>query len=195
MSVDVKVISELRKISGAPVADCREALMATNSNMEEAVVYLRKKGLADIKERADKSAKEGTIGYYIHTGSKIGVLVEVNSETDFVSKSEDFQSFARELAIHIAATNPLYLTKEEVPEEILNREKEIALNGVDKNKPAPILEKIAQGRLQKFFKEVVLLEQQFVKDQNLSIQDLLGTLASKVGEKIVIKRFVRFAVG
>ena len=195
MSVDVKVISELRKISGAPVADCREALLATNSNMEEAVVYLRKKGLADIKERADKSTKEGTIGYYIHTGSKIGVLVEINSETDFVAKSEDFQNFARELAIHIAAVNPLYLTKEEVPEDILNREKEIALNGVDKNKPAAILEKIAQGRLQKFFKEVVLLEQQFVKDQNLSIQDLLGTLANKVGEKIVVKRFVRFAVG
>jgi elongation factor Ts len=195
MGTSVKLIAELRSKTSASFASCKEALEATNENMEEAVVYLRKKGLADIKGRAERNANEGTIGHYIHAGSKIGVLVEINSETDFVAKSADFQLFAKELAIHIAATNPQYISPEEVPTDTLEKEAEIALNGVDKNKPAQILEKIKQGRLQKYYQEVCLLEQQFVKDQNLTIKDMLGALASKVGEKIVIKRFVRFVVG
>lgn len=195
MAIDVKLIQELRTKTSAPIGDCKKALETTSGNMEEAIVYLRKKGLADINKRAEKTANEGTIGHYIHAGSKIGVLTEINCETDFVAKSPDFQNFAKELAIHIAATNPIYITPEEVPTDILEREAEIALNGVDKNKSAQILEKIKQGRLQKYYQEVCLLEQQFVKDPNLSIKDMLGALASKVGEKIVIKRFVRYVVG
>jgi len=195
MSIDVATIVELRKKTGAGFADCKEALENTNSDLEEAVVFLRKKGLLDIKERSTKSVLEGTVGHYIHTGGKIGVLIEVLCETDFVSKSPDFQSFARDLAIHVAAIDPKWLQKEDVPEDVLAKEREIALAGVDKNKPPQILEKIANGRLLKFFKETCLLEQAFVKNPDITIQDLLGALASKVGERIVVKRFVRFAIG
>ena len=195
MAVSASIVAELRKKTGAGFADCKEALETTNGNMEEATVYLRKKGLLDIKERSSKSTLEGTVGYYIHTGGKIGVLVEVNCETDFVAKSSDFQTFARELAMHVAALSPKWVTKEEVPEEIVKRETDIALANVDKSKPPQVLEKIAQGRLLKFYRETCLLEQSFVRDQNLTVQDLLGALASKVGEKIVVKRFMRFAIG
>ena len=195
MAVNATLVAELRKKTGAGFADCKEALGATNCNMDEATVYLRKKGLLDIKERSSKSALEGTVGYYIHAGGKIGVLVEVNCETDFVAKSSDFQIFAKELAMHVAALSPKWVCKEEVPDDVVLRERDIALANVDKNKPPQVLEKIAQGRLLKFFRETCLLEQSFVRDQNITVQDLLGELASKVGEKIVVKRFARFAIG
>lgn len=195
MGVNTALVAELRKKTGAGVADCKEALEASNCDLEQATVYLRKKGLSDIKERSHKAASEGTVGYYIHTGGKLGVMVEVNCETDFVAKSADFQTFARDLAMHVAASNPRWVSSEEVPQEVVQSERDIALTNVDRSKPPQVLEKIAQGRLSKFFKETCLLEQPFVKDQNLTIQDLLGALGSKVGEKVVIKRFVRFAVG
>ena len=195
MEVGIPLISELRKKTSAGFGDCKEALTASNGDLEQAVVYLRKKGLADIKERGAKIASEGTVGHYIHMGGKIAVLCEVNCETDFVSRSPDFQNFTHELAMHIAAANPLWISRDEIPANILEREREIALNNVAANKPAAIIEKIVSGRLDKFFKETCLLEQPFVKNQDLNIHDLLGELASKVGEKIVIKRFARFAVG
>ena len=195
MSINASLVAELKKKTSAGLGDCKEALLASNGDLEQAVVYLRKKGLADIKERENRTASEGSVGHYIHLGGKIAVLCEVNCETDFCSKSPDFQTFTKEVSMHIAATNPLWISRSEVPEEIIKRETDIALNNIDPNKPQQVLEKIVTGRLNKFYKETCLLEQPFVRDQNITVQDLLGGLAAKVGEKIVIKRFVRFAVG
>lgn len=187
-------IQELRKKTSAGMMDCKRALEETNGDLEQAVIVLRKKGLADIKERDHKSASEGMVGHYIHAGGKIGVLIEVNCETDFVAKSDSFKQFAKDLAMHIAASNPKWITRNDVPEDIINREKEIILPTLQ-NKPPQIAEKMMAGKLNKVFKEVCLMEQPFVRDPNITISDLLGELAAKIGEKIVIKRFARFVVG
>jgi elongation factor Ts len=187
-------IQELRKKTGAGIMDCKEALQQSNGDIEQAIVNLRKKGLADIQDRNNKAALEGMVGHYIHAGGKIGVIVEVNCETDFVANTDGFKQFTKDLAMHIAAANPKWILREEVPANIIEREKDIIADTI-KNKPPQIVEKIISGKLNKFFKEVCLIEQSFVKDPNITINDLLGELAAKVGEKIIIKRFARFVTG
>jgi len=194
MSITVEQIKALREKTGAGMMDCKEALKESDGDTEKAVVFLRKKGLADVSGRSHKTASEGTVGCYIHAGSKLGVMVEVNCETDFVAKGEAFQTFAKDLAMHVAATNPRWVSRDEVPESVIESEKEIIMSDVG-YKPPNIVEKIVEGKLNKFFKETCLVDQQFVKDNNLTITDLLGDLGSKVGERIVIKRFSRFVVG
>jgi len=194
MGISVNDIRELREKTGAGMMDCKEALKESNGNVEKAIVFLRKRGLAEIKERSSKKASEGTVGNYIHAGGKIGVMVEINCETDFVAKGDDFQRFAKDVAMHIAATNPLWVTREEVPPEIIEREKEVFADSL-KGKPEQVVEKIVEGKLNKFYKETCLMEQMFVKDTNITITDLLGDLATKIGEKLVVKRFTRYVVG
>ena len=194
MSISVDDIKKLREQSGAGVKDCKDALTEASGNIEQALILLRKMGLAEIKQRASKATSEGTVGYYIHAGGKIGVLVEVNCETDFVAKGDAFKKFAHDLAMHVAALNPLWVTPDEVPADVIEREKDI-IAGTLKNKPPAVVEKIVEGKLQKFYKETCLIKQQFVRDSNLTIEDLLGELASKVNENIIIKRFSRFSVG
>ncbi len=194
MSVTLQQIKELREKTGAGMMDCKEALTASNGNVEQAIIHLRKKGLSDISNRASKTASEGTVGYYIHAGGKIGVMVEINCETDFVAKGEAFQKFAKEVAMHIAATNPRWITRDEVPQKIIDQEKEIMAASLE-GKPPQVIDKIVAGKLNKFFKETCLMDQLFVRDSNITITDLLGDLAAQVSEKIVIKRFVRFVVG
>lgn len=194
MSVSVQDIKALREKTGAGMMDCKEALKESGGVVEQAVVWLRQKGLADVKDRSHKAASEGLVGHYIHAGGKIGVLVEVNCETDFVARGEAFQQFARDLSMQVAAANPKWVDRDSVPAEVIAQEKEIAAASVT-NKPPQVVDKIVEGRLNKFFKETCLMEQPFVKDQNLSITDLLGELISKVGERVVVKRFARFAVG
>jgi elongation factor Ts len=194
MSVSIHEIRNLREKTGAGVMDCKEALINSNNNIEKAIIYLRKKGLSDIINRSSRTTSEGTIGYYIHAGNKIGVIVEINCETDFVAKSDEFQKFAKEVAMHIAATNPRWISREQIPQDIIEQEKEI-IKFTILNKPQHIVDKIMVGKLNKFFKEVCLMEQKYIKDDNLNITDLFSNLINKVGENIVIRRFSRFIVG
>ena len=194
MTFTIADIQELRKKTSAGMMDCKKALEETGGDLEQAIIVLRKRGLAEIKQRDQKAASEGLVGHYIHAGGKIGVLVEINCETDFVAKNVDFQQFAKDVAMHIAASNPQYIMRDQVPQEILDREKDIIAPTLV-NKPPEIAEKMLNGKLNKVFKEICLMEQPFVKDPNVSISDLLGDLAAKIGEKIVIKRFVRFVTG
>ena len=187
-------IKALRDKTGAGMMDCKEALTASNGDIEQAVIYLRKKGLAGIQNRAGKTSNEGIVAHYIHAGGKIGVLVEINSETDFVAKNEEFQAFAHDVAIQIAASNPRCISRDQVPQDVLDREKAI-IEPMIQGKPPAIAEKIAKGKLDKVFKEICLLEQPFVKDPNITINDLLGSVAAKIHEKIVSKRFCMFVVG
>lgn len=192
--VDTALIKELREKTGAGMMDCKKALEEVSGDLEKAVVALRKQGLADIKKRTEKKAAEGSVGHYIHAGGKIGVLVEVNCETDFSSNSKDFQTFVRDVAMHIAASNPQWISRDEVPQEIIDREKSI-IEGSLTGKPPQVIEKIVAGKLTKFYKEACLLDQPFVKDPNLSINDLVGELGAKISEKIVVRRFSRFVLG
>ncbi|KKM18755.1 hypothetical protein LCGC14_1662560 [marine sediment metagenome] len=194
MSISVNDIRELREKTGAGMMDCKNALQECNGDIEKSIICLRKKGLAGIKDRSAKTASEGIVGHYIHAGGKIGVIVEINCETDFVAKGEAFQQFAKDVAMHIAASNPLWITRDEVPQDIIEREKEIFVDSLG-GKPQQIIEKIIKGKMNRFFKETCLMEQLFVKDTNFTITDLFGDLASKVSEKMVVKRFTRYVVG
>jgi len=195
VEVSASMVKDLREKTGAGMMDCKKALAATEGNFEKAVDYLRQKGLALATKRAGRIASEGRIGSYVHAGGKIGVLVEVNCETDFVAKTDDFQALAKDIAMHIAASNPFYIRREDVPPETLEREREIYRGQArDSGKPEKVIEKIIEGKLQKYFNEVCLLDQPFVKDPNLSVQDLLNGLITKVGEKVEIRRFSRFQV-
>lgn len=176
--------------------DCKKALAENTGDMEKAVDYLRKKGLATAAKRAGRAMSEGTIQSYIHMGGKLGVMVEVGCETDFVAKNEDFQDFARNIAMHIAATNPLGIRPEEIPQEIIDKEMEIYMaQAKETGKPENILEKIAQGKLQKFIKENCLMDQPYVRNPDMTVADLLNELIAKIGENITVKRFTRFQVG
>lgn len=195
MEISATMVKDLREKTGAGMMDCKKALTEAKGDFEKAVDYLRQKGLATASRRAGKIASEGRIGAYVHAGGKIGVIVEVNCETDFVAKTEDFQNFAKEIAMHIAASNPLYVRREQITEEVLEREREIYRGQArEAGKPEKIIEKIVEGKLEKYYSEVCLLEQPYIKDPNLTIQDLLNELISKVGEKIEIRRFSRFQV-
>ncbi len=196
MEVSASMVKDLREKTGAGMMDCKKALSETGGDFQKAVDYLRQKGLATAAKRAGRIASEGRIGSYIHAGGKIGVMVEVNCETDFVAKTDDFQVFAKDLAMHIAASNPSYVRREEVTPEVLEREKEIyRAQARDAKKPEKIMDKIVDGKLEKFYGEVCLLEQPFVKDPDITIQDLLNGFIGKVGEKVEIRRFTRFQVG
>jgi elongation factor Ts len=196
VEVSANMVKELREKTGAGMMDCKKALAETGGDFQKALDYLRQKGLATAAKRAGRVASEGRIGSYIHAGGKIGVMVEVNCETDFVAKTDDFQAFAKDIAMHIAASNPSYIRREEVTVEVLEREKEIyRAQARDAKKPEKVIDKIVEGKLEKFYGETCLLEQPFVKDPDLTIQDLLNGLIGKLGEKIEIRRFTRYQVG
>ena len=196
MEVSANMVKELREKTGAGMMDCKKALAETGGDFQKALDYLRQKGLATAAKRAGRVASEGRVGSYIHAGGKIGVMVEVNCETDFVAKTDDFQAFAKDIAMHIAASNPSYIRREEVTADVLEREKEIyRAQARDAKKPEKVMEKIVEGKLEKFYGEVCLLEQAFVKDPDITVQDLLNGLIGKLGEKIEIRRFTRYQVG
>lgn len=196
MTISSKMVKELRDKTAAGMMDCKKALTETNGDMEKAIDLLRQKGLAVAAKRAGRATSEGVIATYIHAGGKLGVMVEVGCETDFVAKTDKFIEFARDIAMHIAASSPVSVTREEVPEHIVAREKEIYIQqALDSGKPENIVEKMVTGKVEKFIAEIVLLEQKFVKDPDHSIQDILTDLVGKMGENISIKRFARFQVG
>jgi len=196
VAITTQMIKELRDKTNAGMMDCKKALTETGGDMEKAIDLLRQKGLAVAQKRAGRATSEGVVHAYIHAGGKIGVMVEVNCETDFVAKTDAFQEFAKDIAMHIAATNPVAIRREDVPAELVEREKAIyTQQAIDSGKPEHIAEKIVSGRMEKFFGETCLLEQKFVKNPDLTIQDLLNDLIAKMGENISIRRFARFQVG
>lgn len=192
--ITAKMVGELRAKTGAGLMDCKKALKETNGNEQEAIDLLRKKGMASAAKKADRAASDGLVESYIHMGGKVGVLVEVNCETDFVAKTDDFKTLVRDIAMHIAAASPTCVRREEVPAELLEKEKEIAASQVQ-GKPDNIVEKIVTGKMEKVFQEICLMEQSFVKNPDLTIADLLKEQISKLGENIVVNRFARFQIG
>ncbi len=194
--ISAAMVKQLREKTGAGMMDCKEALTECGGDVSNAVDFLRKKGLATAAKRAGRAMSEGVVASYIHTGGKLGVILEVNCETDFVAKNEDFLEFARNIAMHIAATNPVGIKPEDVPEDIINREKEIyRAQALETGKAENILDKIAEGKLKKFFKENCLLNQPYVRDPDTSVSDLINEMIARIGENITIKRFIRFQVG
>ncbi|MEJ2659448.1 MAG: translation elongation factor Ts [Desulfobacteraceae bacterium] len=194
--ISAAMVKELREKTGAGIMDCKEALAECQGDMEKAVDFLRKKGLATAAKRAGRATSEGTVQSYIHMGGKIGVMVEVDCETDFVAKTEDFIEFARNLAMHIAATNPVGISSEDVPADIIDRERAIYRDqALEMGKPEKMIDKIIDGKMNKFFKDSCLMNQQYVKDPDKTISDYLNEVIAKTGEKITIKRFARFQVG
>ena len=194
--ISAKLVKDLRDKTGAGMMDCKEALTASGGDMVKAVEFLRKKGLATAQKRAGRATSEGAIASYIHMGSKLGVMVEVNSETDFVAKNEQFQEFAKNIAMHIAASNPLGIRPEDVSPEIVEKEREIYIaQARETGKPEKVIEKIVEGKLKKFFEDNCLLNQPYVRNPDITVGDLLNDLVAKIGEHISIKRFVRFQVG
>ena len=196
MEVDAKIVKVLRDKTGAPMLDCREALRATDSNIEKAIIYLREKGIASASRKIGRDTKDGKVISYIHPGDKLGVLLEINCETDFVAKSDGFSDFAKDIAMHIAALSPRYLSKEYVPEDVLEAERQIyRTQAQNENKPDKIIDKIIEGKLGKFYTEECLLEQKFVKDDTITVHDFVKSAIAKFGENISIRRFVRFKLG
>jgi elongation factor Ts len=196
VSITAAEVNELRKVTGAGLMDCKKALTETGGDQDRAVDYLRKKGLAAAAKKAGRIASEGAIGSYIHAGGKIGVLVEINCETDFVAKNDMFQAFVKDIAMHIAAASPQFVRREEVANELLEREKEIyRAKAKETGKPDNIIEKIVEGQINKFYAEICLLEQQYVKDTDKTIQDYLNETIASIGENISIRRFSRFSLG
>ena len=194
--ISATMVKQLREKSGAGIMDCKHALAECDGDIEKAIDYLRKKGLATAQKRAGRATKEGVVQAYIHMGGKIGVLVEVNCETDFVAKTDDFTAFVKNIAMHIAATNPVGILQEDVPAEVIEKEKEIyRAQALEMGKPEKMIDKIAEGKLNKFFKESCLMNQVYVRDPNMTIQDYLNDVIAKTGEKINVRRFARFQVG
>ena len=195
-AISAQMVKELREKTGAGMMDCKNALKDCQGDLEKAVDFLRKKGLATAAKRAGRALSEGTVQTYIHLGGRLGVMVEVGCETDFVAKNDDFVAFAKNMAMQIAATNPVGIKPEDVPQAIIDREMEIyRAQAKELGKPENILDKIAEGKLQKFYKDNCLLNQAYVKDPNLTVQDLLNELIAKIGENISVKRYARFQVG
>jgi elongation factor Ts len=198
MAADAKTVMELRERTGAGVMDCKAALEASNGSLDAAVEFLRKKGLADARKREHRDAKDGVVHAYIHPGAKLGVLIEVNCETDFVAKTDAFQGLVRDLAMQVAASNPSYVAREDVPATVLDEEREIYRGQMaDQKKPAQVLDKIVEGKLEKFFSEQCLLEQPFIKDATgkTRVKDLVDQVNAATKEKVSVKRFARFQVG
>jgi len=196
MEISADVVKKLREKTGVGLMDCKEALRAADGDMEKAVDFLREKGLAKLAKRTGRAATEGSISSYIHTGGKVGAMAEVNCETDFVAKTDEFQAFVKDVVMQITASNPSYIRREDIPSEVLEREKTIYRNQArDSGKPEKILDKIAEGKLEKFYQEVCLMEQSFIKNTDITIKELLEELVTKLGENIVIRRFARFQLG
>jgi len=198
MASTAQQVKKLRDRTGAGVMDCKEALQVSQGDLQGAVEYLRKKGLAQAAKRSGRDAREGAVGTYIHAGAKLGVLIEVNCETDFVARTEAFQELVKDLGMQVAAANPAYVTREDVPNEIVEKEREIYRGQLaDQKKPDHVLDKIVEGKLEKFFTEQCLLEQPFIKDASgkTKVRELVDTVNAKTGERIVVKRFARFQVG
>lgn len=194
--ISAELVKQLREKTAAGVMDCKQALTESGGDMDKAVEFLRKKGLATAAKRAGRATSEGTIQSYIHMGGKLGVMVEVSCETDFVAKNDDFQEFARNIAMHIAASNPLGIAPEDIPQDILDKEKEIyRAQAAETGKPDNIVEKITEGKLSKFIKDNCLMNQPYVRNPEITVADLLNELIAKIGENITVKRFVRFQVG
>jgi elongation factor Ts len=194
--IDAKQVKELRDKSGAPMGDCLKALQESKGDIEGAFVVLRKRGMASAQKKAARTTNEGAVGTYIHAGGKIGVLLEINCESDFVARTADFQELLKDIAMHIAATDPRYIRKEDVTSEDLDREKEIyRAQAAQTGKPAPVIEKIVEGKMSKFYEEVCLLEQPFIKEQTVTIAQLIAQKVGKLGENLQVRRFARFKVG
>lgn len=195
-SISAETVKQLREKTGAGIMDCKEALTICEGDMDKAIDQLRKKGLATASKRAGRTMTEGTVQSYIHMGGKLGVLVEINCETDFVSKNDNFKDFAKNIAMHIAAANPVSIRREDVPEGLVQREMGIyRAQAKEMGKPEKMIDKIAEGKLEKFFKENCLMNQAYVRDPNITISDLLSELIAKTGENVIIKRFARFQIG
>ena len=196
MMITAGMVKELRERTGAGMMDCKKALTETNGDMDKAIDYLREKGLAAAAKKAGRVAAEGLVESYIHGGGRIGVLVEVNCETDFVAKTEGFKALAKDIAMQIAAANPAYVSREEVPAEILEHEREVLrAQALNEGKPAQIVEKMIVGRIEKYYKEVCLLEQVFIKDTDKTITQLINESIAKIGENIAVRRFTRYQLG
>lgn len=196
MEVRAEDVKKLRDLTGAGIMDCKQALAETKGDFDKAIEWLRQKGLSALAKRAEREAKEGLIHSYIHYGGRIGVLMEVNCETDFVARREEFKQFVHDLCMQVAAAAPIYISREDVPDEVIQKEREIYYEQIkDENKPEHVKEKIIQGKLEKFYEQVCLLEQQFIKNPEIKICDYLGEIAGKLGENIVIRRFVRYVLG
>ncbi|MFP4037808.1 MAG: translation elongation factor Ts [Desulfobacteraceae bacterium] len=196
MDINAEQVKELREKTGVGIMDCKKALKECNGDIEQAVDHLRKKGIATAKKRGARTASEGQIASYVHAGGRIGVLVEINCETDFSGKTPDFTEFARNVAMHIAAANPIAVDREGVPAEVTAREREIySTQAKESGKPEKIIEKIVDGKMNKFFSEACLLEQAYVKNPDITVQDYLNEMIAKTGENIVIRRFVRYQLG
>jgi elongation factor Ts len=196
MEISSTMVKELRVKTGAGMMDCKEALKASDGDFEKAIDFLRKKGLSAATKRSSKAAKDGTVASYIHMGGRIGVMVEINCETDFVAKTDDFQAMAKDIAMHIAASNPLYVRPDEVPADMLDREKEIYRSQLrEEKKPEKIWDKIIEGKLKKYYEDICLVEQKFIKNTDITVGTLLNNLIAKTGENVVIRRFARFQLG
>ena len=196
MEISASAVKELREKTGAGFMDCKKALAETQGDFEKAVSWLREKGLAAAAKKAGRVASEGIVGSYIHAGGKVGVLLEVNSETDFVAKTEGFNALVKEIAMHIAAMNPQYVRREEVPAEVVEKEKQIfEAQAKESGKPANVIQKMVDGKIEKFYKEICLLEQPFVKNPDITIEKLVIENIAKIGENISVRRFARFKVG
>ncbi len=194
--VSASMVKELRERTGVGMMECKKALQETSGNMEKAIEYLRERGLAVAAKKAGRLAAEGIVESYIHAGGKIGVLLEINCETDFVAKTNEFRTFVRDIAMHIAATNPKYLSRVEITGDIIEKEKEILkAQAINEGKPEKIVDKIVEGRIDKFYKDVCLLEQLFVKDTDKTVQEFVTQMIATIGENINIRRFVRFQMG
>jgi elongation factor Ts len=194
--ITAQMVKEIRDRTGAPFIDCKKALEEVSGDFDKAIEILKIKGVAKAAKKLGRETPEGTIASYIHAGGKIGVLVEINCETDFVARNDEFQTFAKEVAMQIAAGNPRYVSREFIPEEELSKEKEIMkAQVIESGKPANIAEKIAEGKIEKFYEEVCLLDQVYIRDSKLKISDLLQALIAKIGENIKVRRFVRYQLG
>lgn len=196
MAISASMVKELRETTGAGMMDCKKALTETNGDMEKAIEYLREKGLAAAAKKSSRIASEGLVSSYIHMGGRIGVLVEVNCETDFVAKTDKFQEFVKNIAMQIAAAKPDYVRKDEVPQDIIEKEKEILrAQALNEGKPEKIVDKMVEGRIEKFYKDVCLLEQPYIKDGDKSVNTLLTETIAEIGENINVRRFVRYELG
>ncbi len=196
LNIPIAKVKELREATGAGFLDCRTALQETGGDFDKAIEYLRKKGLAMAAKRASRATPEGVISSYVHTGHRVAALVEVNCETDFVARTDDFLNLAHDLAMQVVATNPKYLIPEDIPVEVINAEREIhRAQMADLNKPEQVIDKIIENKLQNYYQEVCLMQQPFIKNEGLTVQEVVNQVAAKLGENIVVRRFVRFELG
>ena len=196
MEISIEQVKDLRQRTGAGIIDCKAALQESKGDMEAAIEYLRRKGLATAAKRAGRIAADGLVTSYIHAGGKMGVLVEINCETDFVAKTEDFQTFVKNIAMQIAAANPQYIRREDIPEDLLEKERRIYRSqALDAGKPEKVIDKIVEGKMERFYSEVCLLEQTYVKDSDQTVKEVLDGMIAKIGENIAIRRFARFQLG